>query len=104
MIRKGALARGDAACMIGQAEAILILSEGKVEEGLLSLADAAQAEMDLPTEFGPPRLAKPSYELLGEQLLALGRTNEAAEAFEKSLKFAPMRKLSLDGLKAAQGG
>lgn len=89
---------------IAQSEAILALSYGKADEGLALLEAAAEAEAALPTAFGPPRIAKPSYELLGEQLLAMGRRKEAAAAFRKSLDFAPGRKLSLEGLKAAEGG
>ena len=89
---------------IAQVEAILVLSNGEADRGLAMLEAAAQAEAALPTEFGPPRIAKPSYELLGEQLLALGRKREAAEAFRKSLEFSPGRRLSLAGLKAADGG
>lgn len=86
---------------IAQGEAILALSIGDVDEGLGLLAAAGEAEAALPIEFGPPRIAKPSYELLGEQLLALGRKQEAAAAFEKSLAFAPARRLSLVGLEKA---
>lgn len=88
--------------VIAQGDAILALSNGQVDEGLAMLETAAEAEAALPIEFGPPRMAKPSYELLGEQLLAMGRKQEAAEAFEKSLVFAPARRLSLLGLEAAR--
>ena len=89
---------------VAQVEAILVLSNGDAENGLAMLEAAAEAEAALPAAFGPPRIAKPSYELLGEQLLAMGRNEEAAEAFRKSLEFAPARRLSLEGLEAAQGG
>ncbi|MFL0357171.1 hypothetical protein ACI5KX_11920 [Erythrobacter sp. GH1-10] len=88
---------------VAQAEAVLTLSNGDVDAGLAMLRAAAEAEMALPKAFGPPRIAKPSYELLGEQLLALGRKEEAAEAFRRSLEFAPGRRLSLAGLEAAGG-
>ena len=88
---------------VAQVEAIAVLSRGDADKGLAMLRAAAEAEMALPTEFGPPRIAKPSYELLGEQLLALGRKGEAAEAFRRALEFAPGRKTSLDGLKVATG-
>jgi replication-associated recombination protein RarA len=88
---------------VAQVEAILTLSNGDTRAGLAMLEAAAEAEAALPTEFGPPRIAKPSYELLGEQLLALGRNQEAAEAIRKALEFAPGRRLSRQGLAAAQG-
>lgn len=83
---------------LDQAEAIVALSAGRTDEGLRLLREAAEAEIQLPEVFGPPAIAKPSYELLGEQLLALGQHAEAADAFRKSLAFAPGRKLSLEGL------
>jgi len=89
---------------VAQAEAILMLAEGEDEAGLAALAEAAEAEAALPTVFGPPMIARPSYEILGEELLARGRKGEAAEAFRKSLEFAPGRLLSLNGLAAATSG
>lgn len=87
---------------IAQGEAILELSHGRVEEGLALLRSAAEAESALPVVFGPPAMAKPSWELLGEQLLAMGHRAKAKEAFEQSLAFAPGRYLSLRGLEAAR--
>jgi len=65
------------------------------------LRQAAAAEAALPVEFGPPALAKPSAELLGDELLALGRKAEAAEAYRQVLAVAPGRRLSLAGLASA---
>ncbi len=88
---------------VAQGEAIAALSGGDPESGLRMLRAAAAAEMDLPPVFGPPAIRKPSYELLGDVLLELGRKEEAAAAFRKALAFAPGRRLSLEGLeKSAQ--
>ncbi|MDJ0976980.1 MAG: hypothetical protein QNI87_00420 [Erythrobacter sp.] len=89
---------------IAQGEAIVKLASGDTEEGLAALRAAAEAESALPVVFGPPVMAKPSWELLGEELLALGRKQEAAEAFRAALAFAPNRKLSNEGLAAATVG
>lgn len=89
---------------IAQVEAIGMLAAGDREAGLAALRAAAEAESALPVVFGPPAIAKPSWELLGEELLAVGRSEEAAEAFRRSLAFAPGRKLSLEGLERASGG
>ncbi|MEE4199399.1 hypothetical protein [Erythrobacter sp.] len=89
---------------IAQVEALEVLAAGDTERGLAMLEAGAQAEAALPVAFGPPMIAKPSYELLGEQLLALGRHEEAAEAFRKSLAFAPGRLLSREGLTQAGSG
>jgi tetratricopeptide (TPR) repeat protein len=86
---------------VAQGKAINALSAGDTEGGLAMLRAAAANEAALPTVFGPPAIRKPSYELLGEVLLDLGRKDEAAEAFRASLAFAPRRRLSLAGLEAA---
>jgi len=86
---------------IAQGEAIVMLASGDRDGGLAALRKAAEAEIALPVVFGPPAIAKPSWELLGELLLRDGRKKEAAEAFRKALAFAPGRKLSLEGLAAA---
>ncbi|MFW5634898.1 MAG: hypothetical protein ACOCYR_08415, partial [Erythrobacter sp.] len=88
---------------IAQVEAVRLLASGDTQGGLAALRAAAEAESALPTVFGPPAMPKPSWELLGEELLALGRRDEAAEAFRNSLRFAPGRRLSLKGLEAATG-
>ncbi|MEM6584255.1 MAG: tetratricopeptide repeat protein [Pseudomonadota bacterium] len=89
---------------IAQGEAIVTLASGDTQAGLAALRAAAEAESALPVVFGPPVIAKPSWELLGEELFKLGRHEEAAEAFQASLKFAPNRKLSNEGLALAQTG
>jgi tetratricopeptide (TPR) repeat protein len=88
---------------IEQARAIAALAAGRTDEGLALLSKAAEAEAALPPPFGPPVLQKPSYELLGDELLALGREAEAADAYKHALSAAPNRRLSVLGLKAAIG-
>jgi len=89
--------------LVAQVEAVEALASGQTQDGLRMLEAAAEAESALPTVFGPPRIIKPSWELLGEQLLEMDRYEEAAEAFRKSLRFAPGRRLSLQGLNTAEG-
>jgi tetratricopeptide (TPR) repeat protein len=86
---------------VAQGEAIVAFANGRTEEGLILLRKAAEAEAALPPPFGPPILQKPSYELLGDELLALGRKTEAADAYRHALAAAPNRRLSVAGLKAA---
>jgi tetratricopeptide (TPR) repeat protein len=86
---------------VAQGEAVVALAEGRSDQGLALLRKAAEAEAALPPPFGPPQLQKPSYELLGDELLALGRRAEAAEAYRHALAAAPNRRLSVAGLKAA---
>ena len=86
---------------IAQGEAVVALARGERDRGIALLRAAAEAEAALPPPFGPPVLAKPSYELLGDELLALGRTAEAAAAYQRALAAAPGRRLSLAGLAKA---
>jgi tetratricopeptide (TPR) repeat protein len=86
---------------VAQGEAVAALAQGRTDEGIDLLRKAAEAEAALPPPFGPPALQKPSYELLGDELLALGRKAEAAAAYRAALAAAPNRRLSVAGLKAA---
>ena len=86
---------------VAQGEAVAVLAQGQTDEGLQLLRKAAEAEAALPPPFGPPALQKPSYELLGDELLALGRKEEAAAAYRQALAAAPGRRLSVAGLAAA---
>jgi tetratricopeptide (TPR) repeat protein len=65
------------------------------------LKEATGIEDSLPAAYGPPDVVKPSWELLGELLLAKGRAAEAQTAFTHALAQAPKRALSLRGLVAA---
>jgi len=89
------------AVVLVQAAALEALRAGRVEEGLAELRRAAETERTMPAEFGPPLVEKPSFELLGEELLRLGRAAEARAAFEAALELAPGRRLSAAGLAAA---
>jgi tetratricopeptide (TPR) repeat protein len=86
---------------VAQGEAVSALANGQADEGLGLLRKAAEAEVALPPPFGPPALQKPSYEMLGDELLAIGRKAEAADAYRRALAAAPGRRLSLAGLNAA---
>ena len=51
--------------------------------------------------YGPPSIAKPSYEMYGEWLLENNRPKDALTQFELSLKLAPNKRLSVQGKEAA---
>jgi tetratricopeptide (TPR) repeat protein len=74
---------------------------GRADEAWRKLAGAADAFDELPVEFGPPVTAKPPRELLGEWLLAQGRSAEAKRQFERALKATPQRAAALRGLERA---
>jgi len=86
---------------IERGEALVLIASGEREKGLAMLEEAAAAELAMPVVFGPPAILKPSFEILGEELLADDRKEDAAEAFRKSLELAPGRRISLDGLRQA---
>ena len=69
---------------------------------MAALREAAGHETVIPTEFGPPAVPKPPYELLGDVLLVSGQFRDAAIAYRAALVRAPGRTLSLRGLMAAQ--
>ncbi len=71
---------------------------GDVEPGLAALRKAAERESAMSMEFGPPAVALPVWELLGEELLRAGHPAEAATAFRNALARAPGRTRSLQGL------
>jgi len=89
--------------ILEQAAALEHLYSGEVEAGLAGLRRAAEAERNIPAEFGPPLVEKPSNELLGDLLSRLGRRTEAVEAYRAALALAPGRRIALAGLGAQPG-
>lgn len=86
---------------LDQGRAMVLLASGKRSEGLRLLRRTAEQETKLPALFGPPIVQKPTWELLGDELLAAGDKRGAAEAYRRSLALQPGRRMSLAGLKAA---
>lgn len=80
--------------MLQEAEALLLIANGKRAEALPMLEAAAKSERAMPLEFGPPDVPKPAAELLAEQLLAAGRPADAAAAYRMVLQRAPGRTLA----------
>jgi tetratricopeptide (TPR) repeat protein len=88
--------------MVQQADALLLVAEGKSAEAIAMLEKTAKSETSMPFEFGPPVVEKPTYELLGDELLATGRTAEAAAAYRAALERTPGRMATVEGLRQAQ--
>jgi tetratricopeptide (TPR) repeat protein len=84
-----------------QLSALVQWADGATAQAIAQLKEAAAIEDKLPYEFGPPFIDKPSYELLGEALLAANQRDEARAAFQKALTRTPGRVTSVRGLKAA---
>jgi tetratricopeptide (TPR) repeat protein len=87
---------------IDQMSALILLGEGEPGPAEARLRKTVAEEESLPFGFGPPEVAKPSNELLGEMLLEGKRPAEARAAFEASLARTPRRTASLLGLLRAQ--
>jgi tetratricopeptide (TPR) repeat protein len=75
--------------------------QGDKEGGLNIVERAATRYESVPFDYGPPVPVKPPHELAGELLLQLGRPAEARATFERSLRLAPRRVESLQGLARA---
>ena len=84
-----------------QVRALLLAQDGKNPEAAALLEGISKEEFSLPYAFGPPDIALPSPELLGELYLAMDRPAEARKAFETSLARQPLRLPSLQGLARA---
>jgi len=76
--------------------------EGDKATGIRRVREAIAAADREEFEYGPPWSVKPLDELLGDLLLADGRRDEAAAAFEKTLTVYPNRRLAREGLAAAR--
>jgi hypothetical protein len=84
-------ARMRAGVMLQQAEALLLDAAGKRDEAIALLEQAKKTEESMPFDFGPPAIAKPSAELLGDHLLAAGRVADAEAAYRSALARVPGR-------------
>lgn len=88
---------------VNQIKSLLLIEEGDQQAGLNLLEEAVMAESELPVDFGPPTIVKPSYELLGDVFLRLGNYQQALDAYEKQLERTPERRRSLLGKEQARG-
>ena len=97
-----AAARQRSEIRVRQIEALERIRGGKKDEGIALLRQAAEAESAMALEFGPPIVEKPTWELLGDELIALGRNAEAEPAYQSALARAPGRTHALEGLLRVQ--
>ena len=82
-------------------EGLIAVKNGAVDSGIALIKRATIVEDSTAAAFGPPSIDEPSYELLGEQLLAAGKPKEAMAAFRTALLRAPRRTPALLGLARA---
>jgi predicted Zn-dependent protease len=81
--------------------ALFALAEGDDQKALELLREAVDRQTSMPFRYGPPRISKPTAELLGDVLLELGRNEEASLAYQDQLSRSLMRTHSLLGLARA---
>ena len=82
-----------------QLDAMIAQHEGNTGRAIALLQELAPTE---PNNASLPPSTIPSYELLGDYLLAAGRKAEAADAYQKALELRPNRSLAKRGLEAAR--
>jgi len=78
-------------------KAINAMKTNKLEEALEHIKKAVDLEDHTRYEPGPPVVLKPSHEIYGEILLAMGNSQEAIKQFDLALQSAPNRSLSMLG-------
>jgi tetratricopeptide (TPR) repeat protein len=95
---------GISAAQIAELEwrAQIKLHQGKKEEAIKDLVAANLLENQRSFGYGPPVPIKPAHELLGDVLLRDHQYRSAYNQYVMSLKRAPNRARSSDGLEAAQ--
>ena len=82
-------------------DAILALAEGDNEKALELVQQAVKQQASMPFRYGPPRISKPTAELLGDVLMELGRAEQATLAYQEQLSRTLLRTNSLLGLARA---
>ena len=80
---------------------VIAMAEGNEEKALDLARQATQMQASMPFRYGPPRISKPTAELLGDVLLELGDDEHAALAYEDQLTRSQLRTNSLLGLARA---
>jgi hypothetical protein len=80
-----------------EVKAIKSMKTNKLEEAVAHIKKAVDLEDHTRYEPGPPVVLKPSHEIYGEILLAMGNSMEAIKQFDLALQRAPNRSLSMLG-------
>jgi tetratricopeptide (TPR) repeat protein len=91
----------EVAILLLELDAILALAEGDNEKALELLREAVRQQTSMPFRYGPPRISKPTAELLGDVLMGLGHAEQASLAYQDQLSRTLLRANSLLGLARA---
>lgn len=84
-----------------QVESVIAISDGNSGLAIKLARKAADIQATMPFRYGPPRISKPTSELLADLLLELGRYEEASEIYADQLSRSQLRINSLVGLARA---
>ncbi|MEM6535638.1 MAG: hypothetical protein AAF613_08370 [Pseudomonadota bacterium] len=81
-------------------EGQIALAEGDTQSAIAKLEQVAEIETGWPLDVGPPQPVQPMAELVGHVHRELGDKQKAREYYQLSLKTAPGRVRTLEGLSA----
>lgn len=84
-----------------QVASLVAVTELKNKQALEFARQATEMQASMPFRYGPPRIPKPTAELLGDILLQLGQFEEAARSYEDQLTRSQLRTNSLIGFARA---
>ena len=84
-----------------QVESVIAISEGNSEHAIKLARQTVEMQASMPFRYGPPRISKPTSELLADLLLQMGRYKEASEHYADQLSRSQLRTNSLAGLARA---
>jgi len=84
-----------------EVEAVIAMKDGDIETALAHAHEAALMQAAMPFRYGPPRISKPTAELLGDLLASQGDDEGAILAYEDQLSRSQLRTNSLIGLARA---
>ena len=84
-----------------EVQSVVALKEGDGDKAVTMAREAAEMQASLPFRYGPPRISKPTAELLGDILYDLGNNAGAILAYKDQLSRSKLRTNSLIGLARA---
>jgi tetratricopeptide (TPR) repeat protein len=84
-----------------EVESVIAMKEGNAEKAVTMAREAAAMQASLPFRYGPPRISKPTAELLGDISYELGDDAGAILAYQDQLSRSKLRTNSLIGLARA---
>ena len=87
--------------LVLEVQSVIAMKEGDGEKAVTMAREAAELQASLPFRYGPPRISKPTAELLGDILYELGDSPGAILAYQDQLSRSKLRTNSLLGLARA---